>query len=281
MKSFRDKVAVITGAASGIGRALGDRCAREDMKVVLADIEEKALTQAEAEMKAAGATVRSIVTDVSKLESVENLFQKTIDAFGAVHLLCNNAGIAARVPSIWESTAADWEWALGVNLWSVIHGLRTFVPRMLEQDSEGHIVNTASVVGLMVPPGGATYTVSKHGVVVLSEILYHELRDRNSKIGVSVLCPGFVNTRIIESERNRPDALKNPPDKAVHDAEYESRVKKSSEAVKSGMPPEQLADAVFDAIRNEKFYILTHPEFNEKIRIRTESILAGSNPVRA
>jgi NAD(P)-dependent dehydrogenase (short-subunit alcohol dehydrogenase family) len=281
MKSFQDKVAVITGGGSGIGRALGDRCVREEMKVVLADIEEKALIQAETEMRTAGASVIGVVTDVSKAESVENLFRKTIDAFGAVHLLCNNAGIGARIPSIWESTVADWEWSLGVNLWSVIHGLRTFVPRMLEQDSEAHIVNTASVVGLMVPPGGATYTVSKHGVVVLSEILYHELKDRNSKIGVSVLCPGFVNTRIIESERNRPDALKNPPCKAVQNDEYEARVKKSSEAVKSGMSPEQVADAVFDAIGNEKFYIMTHPEFNEKIRIRTESILAASNPVRA
>ncbi len=281
MKSFQNKVAVITGGASGIGRALGERCVREGMKVVLADIEEKALIHAEAEMRAAGGSVIGVVTDVSNAESIEKLFRKTLDAFGAVHLLCNNAGIGARIPSIWESTTADWEWALGVNLWSVIHGLRIFVPRMLEQDSEGHIVNTASVVGLMVPPGGATYAVSKHGVVVLSEILYHELRDRNSKIGVSVLCPGFVNTRITESERNRPDALKNPPGKAVQNDEYEARVKKSSEAVKSGMSPEQVADAVFDAIRNEKFYILTHPEFNEKIRIRTESILAGSDPVRA
>lgn len=279
MKDFQDKVAVITGGASGIGRSLGDRCAREGMKVVLADIEEKALTQAEAEMKAAGAMVRSVVTDVSKLESVENLFRKTLDAFGAVHLLCNNAGIGARIPSIWESTTADWEWVLGVNLWSVIHGLRTFVPRMLEQDSEGHIVNTASILGLIVPPGGATYAVSKHGVVVLSEILYHELKDRKSKIGVSVLCPGFVNTRIVESDRNRPDTLKNPPDKTVLTAEYEKKIKKTFDAIKAGIPPEQVADTVFDAIRNEKFYILTHPEFNEKIRTRAENILAGSNPV--
>ncbi len=281
MKNFQDKVAVITGGASGIGRALGDRCVREGMKVVLADIEKKALTQAETDMRNAGASVIGVVTDVSKPESIERLFRKTLDTFGAVHLLCNNAGIAARIPSIWESTAADWEWALGVNLWSTIHGLRVFVPRMLEQDTEGHIVNTASVVGLMVPPGGATYAVSKHGVVVLSEILYHELKDRNSKIGVSVLCPGFVSTRIAESERNRPDALKNSGGKAVQNAEYEEKIKKSLEAVKAGMPAEQVADAVFDAIRNEKFYILTHPEFNEKIRIRTENILAGSNPVRA
>lgn len=150
---------------------------------------------------------------------------------------------------------------------------------MLEQNSEGHIVNTASILGLIVPPGGATYAVSKHGVVVLSEILYHELKDRKSKIGVSVLCPGFVSTRIVESERNRPDALKNHPGKTLQNAEYEQKIKKTFEAIKAGMPPGQVADAVFDAIRNEKFYILTHPEFNEKIRIRTENILAGSDPV--
>jgi NADP-dependent 3-hydroxy acid dehydrogenase YdfG len=152
MKEFKDKVAVITGAASGIGRAIAFRCAQEGMKVVLTDIEEKALTQTETEMKALGAAVLAVLTDVSKASDLEALAQKTLDAFGAVHLLCNNAGVDAGT-SIWESSLADWQWVMGVNLWGVIHGVRVFVPIMLEQDTDSHIVNTASISGLVSIPG--------------------------------------------------------------------------------------------------------------------------------
>jgi NAD(P)-dependent dehydrogenase (short-subunit alcohol dehydrogenase family) len=206
LKEFKDKVAVITGAASGIGRALAERCAREGMQVVLADMEVEALTTTEAALKATGATVLAVVTDVSKAQDVEALAQKTLQAFGAVHLLCNNAGVWAGT-SVWESPLADWEWVLGVNMWGVIHGVRVFVPFMLAQETEGHIVNTASMSGLLTAPGLGAYLVSKHGVVALSETLSHELAQRRAKVKVSVLCPGWVNTQFSEAVRNRPGHL--------------------------------------------------------------------------
>ena len=196
MQAFNDKVAVITGAASGIGRAIAERCVQEGMKVVLADVEVEALTQTEADMKTAGATVLAVLTDVAQAADVEALAHKTLDAFGAVHLLCNNAGVGAGT-SIWESPIADWEWVMGVNLWGVIHGVRVFVPIMLAQDTACHIVNTASMAGLVSGSGLGVYRVTKHGVVTLSETLYHELVQRGAKVKVSVLCPGYVNTRIM------------------------------------------------------------------------------------
>ena len=210
MKAFKDKVAVITGAASGIGRAIADRCAREGMRVVLADIEELALAQAEAEMKGAGADVLAVLTDVSQASAVEALARKTLDAYGAVHLLCNNAGVAAG-STVWESTVNDWEWVLGVNLWSVIHGLRAFLPIMLDQDAEGHIVNTASAAGLVAFHSSAPYHLSKHAVVALSEKLYYDLAQRGARVRVSVLCPGWVRTRIMDAMRNRPPELQEDP----------------------------------------------------------------------
>ncbi len=194
MKEFKGKVAVVTGAASGIGRAMAERFAAEGMKVVLADIEQEALAQAEAKMKAAGATVLAVRTDVSSASGVQALAGRTIDAFGAVHILCNNAGVPPVVGPSWELTEADWQWVLGVNLWGVLHGIRVFVPIMLGQDSEGHVVNTASMAGLLSLPWAATYDVAKHGVVTLSESLHGELAAVGSKLKVSVLCPGWVKT---------------------------------------------------------------------------------------
>ncbi len=208
MKDFQDKVAVVTGAASGIGRALAEKSAQEGMKVVLADVEESALKQAEEELKASGAQVLAVRTDVSQAAEVEVLAQKTFDTYGAVHLLFNNAGVAAGT-TVWESSLADWQWVLGVNLWGVIHGIHFFVPRMLAQDTEGHIVNTASSAGLVSSSGLGIYKVSKHGVVTLSETMALELAARGAKLKASVLCPEWVNTRITDAERNRPQALQN------------------------------------------------------------------------
>jgi len=202
MKAFQGKVAVVTGAASGIGRALAERCAQEGMKVVLADIEGQALLQASGDLAAQGAQTLAVPTDVSQAGEVETLARKAFEAYSAVHLLFNNAGVGAGTTA-WESTLADWEWVLGVNLWGVIHGLRAFVPRMLAQETECHVVNTASVAGLL--PGRGVYGVSKHAVVALSEALSADLGQQRSKIGVSVLCPGYVNTRILDSSvRHRP-----------------------------------------------------------------------------
>lgn len=277
MKEFKGKVAVVTGAASGIGRALAERSAQEGMKVVLADIEEAALAQAERELRAAGASVLAVRTDVSKADDIAALAQKTLDAFGAVHLLFNNAGVSAGT-TVWESTQADWEWVIGVNLWSVIHATRIFVPLMLAQESECHIVNTASVAGLVSGPGLGVYKVTKHGVVTLSETLQCELVERGSKIKVSLLCPGWVNTRIMESARNRPGELQNAPDSVVLAPETKARIQEIAHAVQSGSSPQQVAQQVFDAVKKEQFYILTHPEWKPLIRQRMENILNEESP---
>jgi len=274
MQEFTGKVAVITGAASGIGRALADRCAQEGMRVVLADIEALPLRQAEAEMKASGATTLAVETDVSRHQDVADLAQRTLDTFGAVHLLFNNAGVGGG-GSVWGSSLEDWEWILGVNLWGVIHGVRTFTPLMLAQDTEGHIVNTASVAGLISAPGMGIYKVSKHGVVSLSETLSHELALRQAKVKVSVLCPGFVNTRILDSARNRPAGSPVPDTLEPADAAVREIVR---QGIETGIPPNQVADIVFAAIREEKFYILTHPEYGAAIQLRMEDILQERNP---
>jgi len=272
MKEFKNKVAVITGAASGIGRGLARRAAKEGMKVVLADIEKDALIKTEEELKSSGTDVISVLTDVSKAEAIENLAQKTIDAFGEVHLLCNNAGIGVPGP-IWEGTLSDWEWILGVNLWGVIHGVRTFIPIMLQQDNECHIVNTSSMSGLL--PGEerlGIYDVTKHAVVALSESLRASFKQLGAKIGVSVLCPGIVNTKIVDCERNRPvefcgsDYMKQ--DRLLLSEPSIERYKKNHPETKQfielviktyekGTSPNQAGDVVFKAIRNDMFYILT------------------------
>jgi len=274
MKDFKDKVAVITGAASGIGRALADRCVQEGMKAVLADVEAEPLATAEASLKASGATVLAVQTDVSQARDVEALAQKTMEAFGAVHVLCNNAGVGTEA-AVWESTLAEWEWIVGVNLWGVVHGVRVFVPLMLAQDAECHIVNTASTAGLISGPGLGAYKVTKHGVVTLSETLHHELAERGAKVKVSVLCPGIVNTRIMESARNRPGDL---PPTGPRGPASEERWEALRRLVPAGMPAAQVADAVFEALRKDRFYILTHPEGKEAVRTRMEDILQERNP---
>ena len=274
MKDFKDKVAVITGAASGIGRALADRCVQEGMKAVLADVEAEPLAKAEASLKASGATVLAVQTYVSQVRDVEALAQKTMEAFGAVHVLCNNAGVGTEA-AVWESTLAEWEWVVGVNLWGVVHGVRVFVPLMLAQDAECHIVNTASTAGLISGPGLGAYKVTKHGVVTLSETLHHELAERGAKVKVSVLCPGIVNTRIMESARNRPGGL---PPTGPRGPASEERWEALRRLVPAGMPAAQVADAVFEALRKDRFYILTHPEGKEAVRTRMEDILQERNP---
>jgi len=274
MKDFKDKVAVITGAASGIGRALADRCVQEGMKAVLADVEAEPLATAEASLKASGATVLAVQSDVSQARDVEVLAQKTMEAFGAVHVLCNNAGVGTEA-AVWESTLAEWEWIVGVNLWGVVHGVRVFVPLMLAQDAECHIVNTASMAGLISGPGLGAYKVTKHGVVTLSETLHHELAERGAKVKVSVLSAWIINTRIMESARNRPGDL---PPTGPRGPASEERWEALRRLVPAGMPAAQVADAVFEALRKDRFYILTHPEGKEAVRTRMEDILQERNP---
>ena len=278
MKEFRDKVSVITGAASGIGFGIADKCAREGMKVVLADIEVSALENAESMLKVIGAETLAVPTDVSNGKEVEALADTTYDTFGEVNLLFNNAGVGVA-GRLWECTEADWEWVLGVNLWGVIHGIRVFVPRMLEQQVDGYIVNTASGAGFLSSPYFGIYQVTKHGIVTLSETLHHELNLVKSKLKVSVLCPGYVKTRARDAERNRPPRLANVSE-AVIDKEIQEFSEELDAGVEAGMSPSTLADIVFDAIRNEKFYILpgTLPEYETSIRTRMEEILQERNP---
>ncbi len=275
MKDFQGKVAVITGGASGLGRAMADRFAREGMRIVLADVEPDALARAETEMKAAGANVIGVRTDVSKAADVEALAQKTLSAFGAVHLLANNAGVAEG-GSVWDNTVADWEWVLGVNVWGVIHGVRVFTPIMLEQGSEGHIVNTASVAGLISPPGMGIYCVSKHAVVTLSECLHHDLAQKTDKLKCSVLCPAYVPTGIADSGRTRPAALKETRHKSAADLALDASLKKAVESGK--LSAADVAQKVYEAVREERFYILTHPRIKPSIQWRMEDILQERNP---
>lgn len=258
MQQFQDRVAVITGAASGIGRGLARRCAREGMQVVLADIEAAALAETEAELRDLGAPVLAVVTDVAKAEDVEALVRQTLATFGAIHLLCNNAGVGL-VRSVWESSLADWNWVLGVNLWGVIHGLRTFVPIMLDQESKDHIVNTSSIAGLITkwaqsaivgPGSSSTYNVSKHGIAALSETLYHELAQLGAKVKVSVLLPAWVNTRVVDVERNRPLDLRNAPGVVPVHPQDEAVIQATRQGIQQGISPDQVADIVIRAIRN-------------------------------
>lgn len=279
MQDFKDKVAVITGAASGIGFGLAKRCVQEGMRVVIADVEQAALDRAENELIAMGGTVLPVLTDVAKLSQVEALAQKTVNAFGAVHLLCNNAGVSGMEGAIWENSQADWEWVVGVNLWGIIHCIRVFIPLMLSQNTECHVVNTASTAGLLPYHPGATYHVTKHAVVALSEHLYRSLADKGAKIKASVLCPGFVKTRILSSVRNFPLAYQAAPTATSISPEAEEAA--WNFLTKNGfkvLSPDEVADTVFAAIQDEKFYILTHPEFNEMVRRRMENIIQGQNP---
>jgi len=281
MKVFKGKVAVVTGGASGIGRALAEKCVQEDMKVILADVEENSLRETQEELKSIGGEVLAIRTDVSQSDEVKALADRTFTTYGEVHLLFNNAGVMGnKEQAIWERSLTDWQWGIGVNLWGIIYGVHYFVPQMLEQNSEGHIVNTASIAGLISSSSfisGGEYRTSKHGVVALTETLALDLEKRGNKLKTSILCPGLVNTRIMEAERNRPKTLHDESkDKAQ--VSHEMTIKAQA-ALQATMPTSEVAEMVFDAIRQEKFYILTHPEVKPLVQRRMEHIIYEHMPV--
>ena len=263
------KVAVITGAGSGIGRELAWACAREGASVVLADIDEAGLAETARQVSTESLCVRC---DVSKASELERLADQAYDRFGAVHLLVNNAGVAVCGPA-WAATLDDWKWVLDINLMGVVHGIRAFVPRMLAQGQDGHVVNTASVAGLLSLPGSAVYCVSKHAVVTLSECLHHDLRVAGSRIGVSVLCPAFVNTGIAESQRHRPKDLGETNPLA---APYEDAMRK---AVAAGrLTAANVATITLDAVKDGRFYVLPHPKIKNAIETRMQDILGERPP---
>lgn len=277
MKEFKGKVAVITGAASGIGLALTKKCLAEGMNVVMADIEQAALeSAAESLAKEGNNNILPVQVDVSIEAEIEKLKNQAIETFGAVHLLFNNAGVGGGGNS-WMATKKDWDWVLGVNLWSVIYGLKTFIPQMLEQDTECHIVNTASVAGLLGGTTNAAYSVTKHGVVALTENCKVDLTAENAKIGISVLCPGFVNTNIHDSGRNRPGHLANENVEPVT-PEVQARLDMFKQILAQGMQPDQIADIVFEAIRNDQLYIMSHDAFKPMVMERAQNITTGTNP---
>jgi NAD(P)-dependent dehydrogenase (short-subunit alcohol dehydrogenase family) len=275
MKDFAGKVAVVTGAGSGFGREFARIGAQLGMKLSLADIQPEALAATVDELRGQGAQVIGETVDVSRGADVERLAQRTLDAYGAVHLLFNNAGVASG-GLVWESSVKDWEWVLGVNLWGVIHGVRTFVPIMLAQGDECHVVNTASVAGLLSPQLMGVYNVSKHGVVTLTETLYQDLRVTGARIGVSLLCPAFVPTGIAQSHRNRPADLQ---DGAAPTASMIASQKASEKAVSSGrISAAEVARMTFDAIREDRFYVITHPKILASVELRLQDVIAQRNP---
>lgn len=275
MQELKGKVAVITGAAEGIGKAIALAAAAEGMKLVLADISTDMLDKTVAELRAAGNEVIGVVTDVAQESAIQALAEQAFSNFGNVHLLVNNAGVAFT-KSAWETTSKDWEWIMGINLYGVTHALRAFIPRMLANGEDGHIVNTASLAGLIAEPALAAYNVSKFGVVALSEGLHHDLTLRKSKIGVSVLCPSWVKTRITDSERHRTMEDRSKPE-LLEKVSLKTGAA-ITKAVEAGISPQQVADAVFAAIKTNTFYILTHPESKAAVHIRTEDILQGRPP---
>jgi NAD(P)-dependent dehydrogenase (short-subunit alcohol dehydrogenase family) len=273
MSELAGRVAAVTGAASGLGRAMALAFADEGMHVALADVDEKGLEKTQQEISSRRVKTFSMRVDVSQAPEVDAFAERTVAELHGIHVVCNNAGVALSGP-VWEATEADWQWILGVNLWGVIHGVRAFVPRLVAQNA-GHIVNTASVAGLISPPGMGAYNVTKHAVVALSESLHHDLRERGSAVGVSVLCPAYVPTGIAESERNRPRELQ-PTKKSAEAIAKEAMPKKAVAAGK--LSAEQVAQAVVAAVKENRFYILTHPAIKGAIRARFEDLLDGRSP---
>lgn len=274
MEQLAGKVAVVTGGGAGIGLALAHAFAREGMHIVIADVQDDVMAGAEAELQAAGAEVLAVHTDVSDPDAVDALHAATIERFGAVHVLCNNAGVEVGAAT-WELNRAAWQWVVGVNLFGVVNGQHSFLPTMLAQN-EGHIVNTASLAGLLALPFSAPYTATKHAVVGLSETLFHELALTGSDVHVSVLCPGWVKTRIFESKRNYPAGGIPPPETEVPVAKMVEEW--AANAVAEGLDPAEVARQVVEAVKADRFWILTHPEISSAVMGSFKAATNGDNP---
>jgi NAD(P)-dependent dehydrogenase (short-subunit alcohol dehydrogenase family) len=275
VKTLTGRVAVVTGAASGIGLALSERFAAEGMRVVMADVEAAALERAAAAVRERAPAVLAVRVDVARPEDVERLADETYRTFGAAHVVCNNAGVAV-IGAVHEHTLADWQWVMGVNLWGVIHGVRAFVPRMLAGGDEGHIVNTASMAGLTTAPYMAVYDVTKHGVVALSESMFKEFEATGAPLGVSVVCPGLIDTNIMRSARNRPPEL---ADEGKAGPAAQAFGQALGDRLTTGYPPSEVADQVVRGIRERRFYIVpAQPEVRQFATVRAQDIIELRNP---
>jgi NAD(P)-dependent dehydrogenase (short-subunit alcohol dehydrogenase family) len=277
MRNLHDRVAVVTGAGSGIGRALALGFGAEGCEIVLADVQDDARTETADMLEAEGVENLSVKVDVTDPDSVEALAAATIERFGAVHVVCNNAGVGGG-GLIKDQQLVDWKWVIDVNLWGVIHGVHSFLPHLRNAD-EAHIMSTASVAGLTSGPGLGPYNASKYAVVAIMETLHHEMeRDDESNVGVSVLCPGVVNTNIITAQRNRPEHLKRERKKGRAGADAQRRNANIAAALASGMNPADVAACVVDATKNRQFWVLSHPEHLEEIEYRNQSLHSLTNP---
>ncbi len=274
MQEFEGRTAVVTGAASGIGLALAERFAAARMQVVLADIQEDALERAVRRLEERQVKVLGVVANTMIEDSVQELAARAIARFGKVHVLCNNAGVASTSADpgrgIWAVPSADWKWVMGVNFYGVLYGLQAFVPHMLEHGEPGHIVNTASLAGVLA--GGGSYGVSKHAVLALTETLYNDLKARNAPIGASVLCPGLVNTNIFDAERNRPDHLRGDS------GAPQEQLAIGRAMLAQGKQPSEVADIVFESIQRDALYVLPHAAWDGFVRDRVEAILGRNGP---
>jgi NAD(P)-dependent dehydrogenase (short-subunit alcohol dehydrogenase family) len=275
VQELAGKIAVVTGAASGIGRALALRFASEGMAVALADVEEAPLRQVETEVAAAGAETLAALVDVSSRPAMLNFASAVRERFGPPHVLCNNAGVSGGGGPIWATTENDWSWVLGVNLMGVVHGCQAFLPDMLAAGHEGHVVNTSSVLGLSTG-GGGIYGVTKHAVTRLSEGLWYDLKAANAAIGVSVLCPGMIATNIIKAERNRPSHLVDGTPARANGSGMSQAMHERFQA--DGRAPAEVAGMVVDAIRSGCFYVLTHDSVLRQVEARMRAILDGTDP---
>ena len=277
MDQLNEKCVVVTGAGSGIGQALARAFAAEGMRVAIADVQADALDETENQLRAGGATVLSGTVDVSDAAAVREFAARVDREFDGADVVCNNAGVFAG-GLCWDAIATDWEWVMSVNVYGILNGIRAFVPYLLEQNQPGHVVNTCSMAGLINMPLSGAYSVSKHAALSLTETLYHELRIKQSPVGVSALCPELIRTRIGHSERNRPAHLKRPDGSSTPEqALVEQAIKTSTEG---GIDPSAMADRVFDGIREDRFYLLAEEgtSWDNACQMRLEDIRLRRNP---
>ncbi|MBX6390575.1 MAG: SDR family NAD(P)-dependent oxidoreductase [Frankia sp.] len=274
MDEFAGKVAVVTGAGSGMGKAFATRWAAEGMKVVAADIQQDALDATVKELREAGHSVLGVRTDVSRESDIVALADAALAEFGAVHLVCNNAGVEGYLEGpIWAATDKDWAWTVGVNFWSVVYGVRTFVPIMLRQNEPAHVVNTASMTAVISAPN--MYGITKHAVLALSEVLAANLREAGAPIGVTALCPGTIATNLFYGNRNRPPELRNDEEPPGADAARELRARMHG-VLSAGMPPAEVADKLVAAVRRNALYLLTDHDWDDQVIARHEALRAGT-----